>query len=79
MRPQVEKHQPLALDLGQQKNNKQNRKTFIRAGLQFRGLVHYCHGRKHGSTGRHGAEEGAERSTSRSSGSRKRVLLLGMA
>jgi hypothetical protein len=45
--------------------NKQNKtkqnKHLIGAGLQFRGLVHYCLGRKHG---RHGTGEGAESYTS---------------
>ena len=42
-------------------------KKNVKLGLaySFRGLVHYHHGRKHGSTqARHGAGEGAESSTS---------------
>jgi hypothetical protein len=48
-------------------------KHLVGPGLQFRGLVHYHHGRKHGGTqaGRCDAGEGAENSTSGSVGSKK--------
>ena len=35
-----------------------------RAGLQFRGLVHHCHGRKQWYAGRHGARNGVKFSPS---------------
>ena len=41
---------------------------YVGLAYSFRGLVHYCHGRKH--DGRHGAGEGAKSSTSWSIGSR---------
>jgi hypothetical protein len=51
-------------------------KHFIEAGLQFRGLVLYCHGGKHGGTEADMVlEETAEGATSGSTGSRKRVTL----
>lgn len=39
-------------------NSYKGKHFFVVARLQFRGLVHYWHGRKH--TGRHGTKEGAE-------------------
>jgi hypothetical protein len=45
----------------------------FRLAYSFRGLVHCNCGREYAS--RHGAGEGAESSTSRSTGNRKRVTL----
>lgn len=43
---------------------------------RFRSLVHYHHGRKHGSMkGRHGAREDAKNYTSSLAGNRERVTL----
>ena len=51
-------------------------KTF-ETGLQFRYLVHYCHGGKHGVShaGKQKTGEVAESFTSESTGSRKREKL----
>ena len=57
-------------------SNSYKRKHLIGTGLQFRGLVHYCHGRKQGGIiDGHGSGEVAESSTSGSAGSRKRETL----
>jgi hypothetical protein len=48
-------------------------KPAIEAGLQFRDLVHYHHGRKHTGrqTGRHSGRKGAKIFKLKSTGSRK--------
>lgn len=48
------------------------RKHLLGDGLDFRGLFHDCHGRKHG---RYGAGEGIENFTSESAHSRKGTAL----
>jgi hypothetical protein len=48
--------------------NSCNGEYLIGADLQFRGSVHYHHGRKHGSIQADSAGEGAESSTSYSEG-----------
>ena len=49
-------------------DNSYKGKHLIGSGLQFKGLVHYCHGRKHG---RRSAGEMAQRSASSLAGSRR--------
>ena len=54
-------------------------KHWIGLAYRFRGLVHYCHGRKHGGMQADIAREGAESSTSELEGRRKAFIGTGLS